>query len=31
MGWKVVSLKYGKRLEAAFARPGGGLAARLGR
>ncbi len=23
MGWKVVSLKYGKRLEAAFARPGG--------
>jgi pyruvate dehydrogenase E1 component len=23
MGWKVVSLKYGSRLEAAFARPGG--------
>jgi len=23
MGWKVISLKYGKRLEAAFARPGG--------
>ncbi|HEY1858252.1 transketolase [Acidocella sp.] len=23
MGWKVVSLKYGKRLEEAFARPGG--------
>jgi pyruvate dehydrogenase E1 component len=23
MGWKVVSLKYGRRLEAAFARPGG--------
>jgi pyruvate dehydrogenase E1 component len=23
MGWKVVSLKYGKKLEAAFARPGG--------
>ena len=23
MGWKVVSLKYGKRLEAAFTRPGG--------
>jgi pyruvate dehydrogenase E1 component len=23
MGWKVVSLKYGKRLEAAFGRPGG--------
>ncbi len=23
MGWKVVMLKYGKRLEAAFARPGG--------
>jgi pyruvate dehydrogenase E1 component len=23
MGWKVVSLKYGKHLEAAFARPGG--------
>jgi pyruvate dehydrogenase E1 component len=23
MGWKVVTLKYGKRLEAAFARPGG--------
>jgi pyruvate dehydrogenase E1 component len=23
MGWKVVSLKYGKQLEAAFARPGG--------
>jgi pyruvate dehydrogenase E1 component len=23
MGWKVVSLKYGRRLQAAFARPGG--------
>jgi len=23
MGWRVVTLKYGKRLEAAFARPGG--------
>jgi pyruvate dehydrogenase E1 component len=23
MGWKVVTLKYGKKLEAAFARPGG--------
>lgn len=23
MGWRVVSLKYGRRLEAAFARPGG--------
>ncbi len=24
MGWRVLSLKYGRRLEAAFARPGGG-------
>ena len=24
VGWKVVTLKYGKRLEAAFAAPGGG-------
>jgi pyruvate dehydrogenase E1 component len=24
MGWRVVSLKYGRRLQAAFARPGGG-------
>ena len=31
MGWNVVSLKYGKALEAAFARPGGARRALLGR